>query len=91
MEWTHYSCSCYRSVKENPGHNAAKADADVPTDTSVYDALKAGDNGPDNSHVYMPLDVSITKAQVYNENVEKDDPVYNNTVLQNPFVYLFTD
>ncbi|XP_052803654.1 fasciclin-2-like [Mya arenaria] len=72
------------SVKENPGHNAAKADADVPTDTSVYDALKAGDNGPDNSHVYMPLDVSITKAQVYNENVEKDDPVYNNTVLQNP-------
>ncbi|XP_052805594.1 uncharacterized protein LOC128234976 [Mya arenaria] len=53
----------------------------MKTDTSVYDALKKGENGQDNSQVYTALDESNSTSQNYYGNVKKEDPVYNNTVL----------
>ncbi|WAR06276.1 hypothetical protein MAR_021645 [Mya arenaria] len=38
---------------------------------------------PDNTHLYMPLDESSSKSDVHYQNVKKEDPVYNNTVLKN--------
>ncbi|WAR06331.1 hypothetical protein MAR_021700, partial [Mya arenaria] len=74
------------SGKDNLGYNAAKTYevVSMTTDTSVYDDLKTGDSGADNSHVYTPLEETRSKAHVYYENVKKDDPIYNNTVLKNP-------
>ncbi|WAR06354.1 hypothetical protein MAR_021723 [Mya arenaria] len=72
------------SGKDNPGYNAAETYEVVSrtTDTSAYNDLKNDDSGADNSHVYTSLEES--KAPVYYENVKKDDPIYNNTALQNP-------
>ncbi|XP_052805556.1 uncharacterized protein LOC128234945 [Mya arenaria] len=72
--------------KDNPGYNAAQTyeDMSMTPDTSVYDTLKSGDNGPDNLHVYTPLDELNSKSHVYYENTKKEDHVYNNTVLNNP-------
>ncbi|XP_052811780.1 nephrin-like [Mya arenaria] len=70
----------------NPGSNAAQAheDGSVATGTSVYDVLRDGDKGSDNSHVYMTLNESSQKPQGNYENVKKEDPVYNNAVQTNP-------
>ncbi|WAR05841.1 CADM2-like protein [Mya arenaria] len=70
----------------NPSFDAAQTyeDVSMTTGTSVYDALKNGNNGPDDSHVYTPLADSSSRSHVFYENVKKEDPVYNNTVMKNP-------
>ncbi|WAR05795.1 hypothetical protein MAR_021164, partial [Mya arenaria] len=67
------------------GYNATQTYEDISmvTDKSPYAALDNGDNGLDNVHVYTPLDAHGSKTHVSYENVI-DDPVYNNTVLNNP-------
>ncbi|XP_052803166.1 hemicentin-1-like [Mya arenaria] len=71
---------------DNPGYNAAETYEVVSTtrETPVYDALNVASDRPDNSHLYTPLNESNSKSHNYYENVKSEDPVYNNTVLQNP-------
>ncbi|XP_052804995.1 nephrin-like isoform X2 [Mya arenaria] len=92
----HCSCNMSLSTKEdehsgrnghgdeNQGYNAAVTYEVVSAtkETPVYDALNVGNDGPENSQVYMPLEDS--NPHVYYENVERDDAVYKNTVLKNP-------
>ncbi|XP_052814537.1 nephrin-like [Mya arenaria] len=58
----------------------AYEDVSLPTNASTYDALKTGNNGPDESHIYTALDKKSSKSQRHYENVKKRDPVYNNIV-----------
>ncbi|WAR06241.1 hypothetical protein MAR_021610 [Mya arenaria] len=44
---------------------------------SHYDILKQRENGPDNSDLYTPSDVSSSKPNV---NERKEEPTYINTV-----------
>ncbi|WAR04495.1 hypothetical protein MAR_019864 [Mya arenaria] len=73
------------SGTDNPGFKAAHTyeELSMITVSSVYDELKNDDNGPDNSQMNRPLDESKSKSHVYFGNVKNDDPVYNNTVLEN--------
>ncbi|WAR06577.1 PXDNL-like protein [Mya arenaria] len=70
------------SGRHNPGCNIVQSYEELPMtiQTSVYDALKKGDNGPNSSHVYTTLDESSSKAPVNYGNVKRGEPVYNNTV-----------
>ncbi|XP_052806973.1 nephrin-like isoform X3 [Mya arenaria] len=92
------NCICFRTKKSadpaeqsvsgrhNPGCNIVQSYEELPMtiQTSDYDALKKGDNGPNSSHVYTTLDESSSKAPVNYGNATKGEPVYNNTVQQNP-------
>ncbi|XP_052805732.1 uncharacterized protein LOC128235056 isoform X2 [Mya arenaria] len=90
------NCACIMSISmeedmdsgqnchngDNPGYNAAVTYEVVSAtkETPVYDALNAGNDGPDNSHLYTPLEDSNPKSRVYYENTKREDPVYNNQV-----------
>ncbi|WAR07621.1 LOW QUALITY PROTEIN: CEAM5-like protein [Mya arenaria] len=79
---------CPNKKSDNPGSNAAEAhDAvSMATGTLVYDVLRDGDKGSDNSHVYMTLNESSQEPQGNYENVKKEDPVYNNADQANPHI-----
>ncbi|XP_052788383.1 hemicentin-2-like isoform X2 [Mya arenaria] len=73
-----------RSGTDVTGCNAAQTydELSMRTETSVYDALRNGDNGPENSPVYSQLDESkSSQSDVYYKNVQKENPVYSNTML----------
>ncbi|XP_052807033.1 hemicentin-1-like isoform X2 [Mya arenaria] len=98
--WFTLKCSCNMSLSwkidvpsdqdghgaENPGYNAAGAYEVVSAtkESPVYDALSVGNDGPDNSRLYTPLELTNPKSNAYYENVKGEDPVYNNTVLKIP-------
>ncbi|XP_052810895.1 hemicentin-1-like [Mya arenaria] len=69
---------------DNPKYNAAVTYEVVSAtkEKPVYDALTVGNNGLENSHVYTPLEELNQKSHAYYENVRREDPVYNNTVLK---------
>ncbi|WAR01559.1 NPHN-like protein, partial [Mya arenaria] len=69
----------------NSGYSSAYEEVSLSKDHSVYDALYNGDNADNrpNSHMYTHLDASNSQLRVYYENVNKEDPVYNNMALKN--------
>ncbi|XP_052818775.1 hemicentin-1-like [Mya arenaria] len=73
------------SGTDHPGYNADPKYEEVSmiTAISVYEVLKDGENGPDKSHVYTALDGSSSKPNACYENFKTEDPVYNNTMLNN--------
>ncbi|XP_052803199.1 hemicentin-1-like isoform X2 [Mya arenaria] len=92
-----YNCCIKKSTKEdgqpgkcvqvpdNPGFAAAVTyEARTATqETSEYDALNAENDRPDKSHVYMSVVDSTSTPSPHYENSKTEDPVYNNTMLQN--------
>ncbi|WAR05683.1 hypothetical protein MAR_021052, partial [Mya arenaria] len=72
-------------VPDNPGFAAAVTyEARTATqETSEYDALNAENDRPDKSHVYMSVVDSTSTPSPHYENSKTEDPVYNNTMLQN--------
>ncbi|XP_052805975.1 hemicentin-1-like [Mya arenaria] len=71
---------------DNSGYNAAVTYEVVsaPKESPIYDSLKDGKDGPENLHVYMQLKESNQKSLACYENVNKEEPVYQNTVLKTP-------
>ncbi|XP_052806545.1 hemicentin-2-like [Mya arenaria] len=80
-----------RNNADNAGYNAAETYEVVSTmkETPNYDVLNVGNERPDNTHLYTPLDESNSKSHIYYENVKKEDPMYTNTVLKNPVQTVF--
>ncbi|XP_052804430.1 hemicentin-1-like isoform X2 [Mya arenaria] len=75
------------SGRNNPANKAAQTYEEVSmttAETSVYDALKDWENRPNSAHVYTPLDASTLKSNLNYENMKNENPVYNNTALNNP-------
>ncbi|WAR06594.1 CNTN5-like protein [Mya arenaria] len=63
------------SGTDGPRCNAAQTYEELSMKT------EKGDNGPDNSQVYTPLDTSKSQSHMYFRNAKQEDPVYNDSVL----------
>ncbi|WAR12619.1 NCHL1-like protein [Mya arenaria] len=68
-----YAVNCNTVRKKDP----------VQTILDIMQIRKDGENGPDKSHVYTALDGSSSKPNACYENFKTEDPVYNNTMLNN--------
>ncbi|XP_052806090.1 titin-like [Mya arenaria] len=75
--------SVYDALKK--GDNGSGTDGPRCNAAQTYEELsmktEKGDNGPDNSQVYTPLDTSKSQSHMYFRNAKQEDPVYNDSVL----------
>ncbi|XP_052769197.1 uncharacterized protein LOC128209277 [Mya arenaria] len=92
-----YDCSIKMSKKkdiqtendfqesDNLGFNAAVTYEIMPVEkeSTDYDALNAGNDRPEKSHIYMSLDESTSTRNPPCENSKSEDPVYKNTKRKN--------
>ncbi|XP_052803305.1 synaptogenesis protein syg-2-like [Mya arenaria] len=68
---------------DNPGYDAAEMYEQVQAkkETPVYDDLNDGNDRPDHSHLYTPLEESNPRSSIHYENVKREDPIYHNMVM----------